>query len=165
MKIYTKTGDNRKTSLLDGSRVKKSDPRISAVGDIDELNSTLAIIISFKPSRQVKEILEELQHTLFKVAADIVSPLSMKETERINEKDIKKIEKYIDEINKNLPEINEFVIPKPKKTTSFLHQARCVARRAEREIVKIEDINDEVLKYTNRISDLLFVLARFEDKD
>jgi len=164
MKIYTKTGDNRETGLYDGSRVFKNDPYISSLGEIDELNSILGIVISYNPSEKIKNITEELQKTLLRIGSDIVTPVEASiQINRMSSIDVLNIEQAIDELELKLPKLSDFILPGGTKTSSFLHQARSVARRAERRIVSIENINPELLKYINRLSDLLFVMARIEN--
>ncbi len=162
MKIYTKTGDNRETSLYNGSRVKKDNVVINACGDIDEVNSILGLVVSFEPKEEVVVILRDIQKTLFILGGDI-SAGDTNNIKKILLEDILKLESWIDEINNELPELKEFIMPGGTKASAFLHQARVVTRRAEREIVKIENVSDEILKFMNRLSDLLFVLARFEN--
>lgn len=139
MKIYTKTGDKGKTSLASGKRVFKNDPRIEAYGNLDELNSLIGIVRALKISKKTDGILEKIQR-------DIFSP----------EKDTVFLEKSIDEISASLPPLRNFILPTGSLAGSFLHLARAVCRRAERKLIPSP--------YLNRLSDLLFVLARFENK-
>jgi len=164
MKIYTKTGDKKETSLYDNSRVLKSNIRIDSLGDIDELNSILGIVLSYEPLENTNTILKDIQKILFRLSSDIATPITSNiSVNRISSIDVIDIEQLIDNLDSELPELKEFIIPGGNKTSSFLHQARSVARRAERKIVQIKDMNEELLKYINRLSDLLFVIARIEN--
>ena len=154
-KIYTRGGDKGLTSLGDGSRIEKNNMRIKAYGDIDEANSSLGICISFS-SENIKKILLKIQNDLFDIGADLCSP------DKINF-----LESEIDNINSNLKKLDSFVLPSGSKSSSFIHLSRSLVRRAERSIVELdqkEKVNPDVLKYVNRLSDFLFVAARFENK-
>ncbi len=167
MKIYTKTGDAGQTSLFGGVRTQKNDPRIEAYGTVDELNSILGIVLSFKTTDRGNSILNEIQQNLFVVGADLATPEGKKERiERVGEKEIEWLEARIDELQAGLPELKSFILPGGSKSGSYLHLARTVCRRAERAIVSCrekEAVSDHLLIYMNRLSDLLFVLARHEN--
>lgn len=162
-KIYTKTGDQGETGLGDGSRVKKFDPRIESLGNIDELNSIIGILLTEKLPEDKKIILNKIQHDLF----DIGGELSIPNHININEKKISFLENTLDEMNKDLPPLKEFILPGGSKAASYCHLARTVCRRVERNLFKLtktDKVNDASLKYINRLSDVLFVLARFLNK-
>lgn len=181
MKIYTKTGDKGKTSLFGGKRVSKADLRIEIYGEIDELNSIIGVAIAqiqnprfarrgkFKRqsySSKLKNELFKIQDDLFEVYS-ILTSLNTK-YKILNTKYLKnrtfEFENLIDEITKELPELTNFILPGGGEAGSFLHLARLVCRRVERRIVALsrkEKINPQILVYFNRLSDLLFVMARF----
>ena len=158
-KIYTKTGDNGTTGLADGSRVLKDDIVCEAMGNIDELNSALGLLLSQSLPEQDKVFLTKIQHQLFEVGAEISSPDYCK----ITAEDTRQIENNIDRLNANLPPLKEFILPNGHFTTTLCHLARSICRRAERSLVAFQqdaDTNLESLKLINRLSDYLFVLAR-----
>jgi cob(I)alamin adenosyltransferase len=167
MKIYTKTGDKGETSLLGGNRVHKDDLRIEAYGTVDELNSVIGIVRSMKAPRTVDRILERIQNDLFIVGADLAAPLSLSrrtaKVPRIDRRRISAIEAIIDQIQRKLPPLKRFILPGGSQVSSHLHLARAVCRRAERRTVQLgraQKINPSILSYLNRLSDLLFILAR-----
>ena len=166
-KIYTKGGDKGKTSLVGGSRVSKSNDIIDAIGNVDELNALLGLAVC-DLKKPFISILKNIQNDLFDIGADIATPINKKGTVlRINKNYIFYLEKEIDKINNNLPTLNSFILPGGSKISSIIHLARTVNRRCERSIVKLNDkqkVNIEVLKYLNRLSDYLFVLARILNK-
>ena len=173
-KIYTKTGDEGLTGLSDGSRIKKHHVRTSAYGTVDELNSILGIIVNLlhqKKNNELKLLLNKIQNDLFDLGADLSTPHSDKENFkplRIVEKQINNLEKLIDKFNKNLNPLNSFILPGGSEIAAWLHLARTVARRAERDISKLserEKINKFSLIYLNRLSDLLFVISRFTNNN
>ncbi|MBL1212049.1 MAG: cob(I)yrinic acid a,c-diamide adenosyltransferase [Ignavibacteriae bacterium] len=170
MKIYTKTGDTGKTGLFGGKRVSKDDLRIEAYGTIDELNGLLGIAVSKMLSERIKKDIVLIQNELFNLGADLATPLDENKIKisipRISDTDITRLEKLIDNYQKELPELRVFILPGGLEGSSILHLSRTVCRRAERRIVELsntESIGEAVLKYINRLSDLLFVLARFEN--
>jgi cob(I)alamin adenosyltransferase len=170
MKIYTKTGDNGQTSLFGGRRVWKDDLRISAYGSIDELNAFLGVAVAEIKNQELAEIIKSIQNELFTVGSDLATPIDNGNTgfviPRVNDSFGKRLELLIDKFDSQLPTLKNFILPCGAKGCSMLHLARTVCRRAEREIValkKNEEINSEVEIYINRLSDLLFVLARFEN--
>ena len=167
MKIYTKTGDDGKTSLFDNSRVWKSHERIVSYGAIDELNSAVGIAISMDLDHQLKEILVRIQNELFIVGSDLANP-NMSDTKiRTTENMILSLENDIDTFESELSELTNFILPGGTLMSSILHLSRTIARRAETHVTALsqkEKINKIVIVYLNRLSDLLFVLARVLNK-
>jgi cob(I)alamin adenosyltransferase len=169
MKVYTKTGDKGKTSLFGGQRVMKDALRIEAYGTIDELNSHLGVIRSLKPVTQLDGILDSLQQELFVLGADLATPRSQKKAKvrRIGSLEVERAEKTIDSLEEYLEPLQAFILPAGSNIASELHVARTVCRRAERCVVRLSrrnDIGPLPLVYLNRVSDLLFVLARYANK-
>jgi len=172
MKIYTKTGDKGTTSLFGGTRVPKHHIRIESYGTVDELNSYIGLLRDQDTDEQTKELLTEIQDRLFTIgsilATDPEKAILKNGKERLNipkisSEDIETLEKEIDKMNEELPEMTHFILPGGHQSVSFCHIARCVCRRAERlstALYDIEAFDDKVLKYLNRLSDYLFVLAR-----
>lgn len=161
-KIYTKTGDRGETSLLGGRRVLKTDLRIEAGGTIDELNSLIGVLISQNRNLKFKDELIHIQKDLFEIGWKLTSP-SEKSKNNLEDR-ILDIEKIIDELSKELPELKNFVLPNGGVSGSLLHLARAVCRRAERRTVELsrkEGIDKSMIIYLNRLSDLLFTMARF----
>ena len=166
MKIYTKTGDKGETSLSGGKRVPKDSLRIEAYGTVDELNSILGMCCASNSSREVTVIIEVIQHELFSLGADLATPgdLSKKSVKQIDGKDVLRLEKHIDDIETKLEPLRNFILPGGSEGASLLHFARTVCRRAERRVVQLareEKINEFTVVYLNRLSDLLFVPARW----
>ena len=167
-RIYTKSGDGGQTSLGDGTRVAKSHPRITAYGGVDELNSCLGVVISLgTPDKGLCEILLAIQNDLFDVGADLCIPESEEpidyEPLRVVQTQAERIERWIDAANEQLAPLESFILPGGTPLAALLHQARTVCRRAEvgvQRLAEQEKINPQVLIYLNRLSDLLFVLAR-----
>lgn len=158
MKIYTKTGDNLKTDTF-GRRVFKDDLVIEVNGTIDELQSQLMVTYNLLKNNEIKEILVSICKNLFIVGSDISSS-----GDRFNQEKVHEIEALIDQYDAKLPPLTEFILPGLTLTSSHLHLARTVARRCERVIVKFaldNFVNYNILKYINRLSDLLFVLSRY----
>lgn len=168
MKIYTKTGDRGDTSLFGGQRVPKDAQRIEAYGTIDELNSILGIVRADDRTSPMDPILERIQHTLFNLGADLATPRSLdKSITRISPRDTAVLEKDIDQTEPKLKPLRSFILPGGSPVAARLHFARTVCRRAERVIVRLsrnEDIGDDITIYLNRLSDLLFVLARYANR-
>ena len=167
MKIYTKTGDDGKTSLFDNSRVWKSNQRIMSYGLVDELNSTLGVAISMDLDPQIKEILIKIQNDLFVVGSDLANPDMTNTKIRTTESMITSLENYIDKFESELSDLNSFILPGGTLASSILHLSRTVSRRAETYVVALsldEEINKIAGIYLNRLSDLLFVLARALNK-
>ncbi len=164
-KIYTKQGDKGQTSLIGGTRVPKYDDRVEAYGTIDELKSYIGIIRDLSEDQQIKELLLVVQERLFtaesRVAVD--SGEALKKMPELFEKDIKLLEDKIDEMNESLPDLSSFILPSGHILASHAHVARTICRRAERITLKAfpeGNVDPLVLKYLNRMSDFLFVLAR-----
>lgn len=164
-KIYTKTGDRGETALIGGKRVKKYHPRIEAYGTVDELNSYLGLIRDSVSEKDLQDFLLQIQNKLF-VAESLLATDSFPEGKslpQLNENDVFLLEKEIDKINETLPVLNNFILPGGYIINSYCHIARCVCRRAERLVVFLSEefiIAEVVVKYLNRLSDYLFVLAR-----
>ena len=167
MKIYTKTGDGGKTSLFDNSRVWKSNERIMSYGAVDELNSALGIAVSMDIDHQIKEILIRIQNDLFIVGSDLANPDMSNTKIRTTENMISLLESDIDEFEFNLNDLTSFILPGGTLMSSILHLSRTISRRAETYVVALsqkEEINKSSIVYLNRLSDLLFVLARTLNK-
>lgn len=163
-KIYTKTGDKGQTGLFGGKRLPKSHIRISAYGTVDELNSYLGLLRDLINDVNKRTILKEIQNRLFTIGATLATdPDKNVTTPDLLDSDLLLLERAIDEMNANLPELKNFVLPGGHPTVSYCHIARCVCRRAEREVVALdleEEVDSIVIQYLNRLSDYLFVLAR-----
>ena len=170
MKIYTKTGDYGTTSLVGGQRVMKNEARLNAYGTIDELNSFLGLLRAKSKQNEINEIILHIQNTLFTVGAILAtdkSSTNLPFSTEIETKEIEFLEKNIDEIEKNLPKLTNFVIYGSDEMSAICHICRAISRRAEREIITVNQtvsIDDNILKYINRLSDFLFVLARHHTK-
>ena len=166
MKIYTKTGDKGDTSLFGGQRVPKDALRIEAYGTVDELNSILGVVLADTTDERICEILTQVQNQLFELGADLATPrLSNGPTvKRIKSKDARVLEKAIDSLEVVLKPVRSFVLPGGAPVAARLHFARTICRRAERAVVRLsrnEDIGEGITVYLNRLSDLLFILARY----
>lgn len=169
MKIYTKTGDKGTTSLFDGTRVGKDDPCVDTYGDVDELNAMLGICLSDLNEKDVRELLIEIQHDLFALGAQLANPAHKKQKNKTSftEEKIKHLEDSIDKFEAELKPVKDFILPGGASSSARLHFARTICRRAERKIVSLmkkEKIDNVLLVYINRLSDLLFVLARVMNK-
>lgn len=166
MKIYTKTGDKGDTSLFGGQRVPKDALRIEAYGTVDELNSVLGIVRADNGDEAIDAMLSRIQVELFELGADLATPRSAspKQIKRVEPKSSHHLEKSIDQLELQLKPLKAFILPGGSPVAAKLHLARTVCRRAERTVVRLsrnEDIGDAVIVYLNRLSDLLFVLARY----
>ncbi len=162
-RIYTGGGDRGQTSLGDGSRVSKLDCRIAAFGTVDELNAQLGVVLAGELPAAFGPLLERVQNELFDVGADLSVPWGIADRLRIDDAAIERLEADCDRFNAGLPELRSFVLPGGTEPAARLHVARTVCRRAEREaLLAAEDVelNPLVLVYLNRLSDLLFILAR-----
>jgi len=158
-KIYTKTGDSGLTGLADGSRAEKDSLRISVIGDIDELNSLIGLLIAINIDEEIKVCLLDIQHILFDLGGELAIP----DSEMLIEARVQYLEKTIDQYNASLPPLKEFILPGGSVPAAVCHTARAVCRRAERQLVSLSkevSINKVSLKFLNRLSDLLFVFAR-----
>jgi cob(I)alamin adenosyltransferase len=165
VKIYTKTGDQGETSLFGGTRVSKDNLRIDAYGTVDELNSVIGICRSMNRTLEVDAVLEEIQDDLFILGADLATPPDAKaKIARIQPADAARLEAHIDAITPQLQPLSQFILPGGNPTAAMIHFARTVCRRAERLTVRLsrsESISKDSLIYLNRLSDLLFVIARW----
>ncbi len=162
-RIYTRAGDEGQTSLGDGSRVSKLDPRIAAYGAVDELNSQLGVVLAGHVADGLRSPLERIQNELFDVGADLAVPYDVPDRLRIDHAAIDRLEEVCDRLNATLPELKSFVLPGGTETAARLHVARTVCRRAEREALRAAEhvaVNPLAIAYLNRLSDLLFILAR-----
>jgi cob(I)alamin adenosyltransferase len=163
MKIYTKTGDEGKTSLFDNSRVWKSDERITSYGEVDELNSSLGIALSLDLDNEIKEILIKIQNDLFIVGSDLANPDMTDKKIRTTKEMITFLEQKIDLLEPQLDPLTSFILPGGTLLASILHMSRTISRRAETHVVALsqnEEINSDAMIYLNRLSDLMFILAR-----
>jgi cob(I)alamin adenosyltransferase len=166
VKIYTKTGDRGETSLFAGGRVRKDSPRVEAYGTVDELNACLGMICAQLPDGEVLECLRHIQIELFDLGADLATPVTAvtrKDIPRAREEQTLRLEEWIDRYEEELPPLTRFILPSGSLAGATLHFARTVCRRAERQVValeQMEQVNPELIRYLNRLSDLLFVLAR-----
>ncbi len=164
-RIYTKSGDKGKTSLGNGNRVLKSNLRIEAIGSLDEANCFIGQSV-LSAQDTFKSLLLSIQNDLFDLGADLCMPNSEQNTLRVNDDNIAYLENKIDSINSDLSDLTSFILPGGTKSAADLHLARSVVRRAERSCVHLaqeDDINPLIPQYLNRLSDLLFVMARFEN--
>ena len=159
-KIYTRTGDHGTTGLANGERISKDHPRIQALGDLDELNSIIGILRSVCPdSDSLEPKLAAIQHRLFDLGGEIALPNQMLATDEW----VTTLECWIDALNASLPQLKEFILPAGTLSTAQCHHARSVCRRAERSLWQLsqhESVNSHSLRYLNRLSDVLFVIAR-----
>jgi cob(I)alamin adenosyltransferase len=162
-RIYTRGGDQGETSLGDGSRVPKTDPRVEAMGDVDELNSVIGWALAVDRS---PELLGRIQNELFDLGADLATPDSPGRTRlRVTQEAIDRLESECDAANAKLEPLRSFVLPGGSELASRLYLARAVCRRAERRVLGVESISPLVPVYLNRLSDLLFILARAANTD
>ncbi|MEW5996372.1 MAG: cob(I)yrinic acid a,c-diamide adenosyltransferase [Candidatus Micrarchaeota archaeon] len=157
LSIYTRTGDTGETTTHIGKRVRKDDPLVEAYGSLDELNSFLGLAIAFSPSKGTQAVLKRVQKEIFDIGASIFSGEIP-----VGEADVKKLEKDIDAVEERLKPLRHFIIPGGAQEAAVLHCARTVCRRAERRLVAAK-ADKMLVKYLNRLSDLLFVLARHEN--
>ncbi len=170
MKIYTKTGDKGETGLFGGERVSKNSLRIEAYGTIDELNAFIGLAIIEVSDKSVKDLLQKIQNWLFSIGADLATPDNEK-TKKLNvfrtpEEYYSYIEKEIDKYESKLDELRNFILPGGTKGAALLHICRTITRRAERMVVALNStvkIGNNIIIFLNRLSDLFFVLARFDN--
>ena len=158
-KIYTRTGDKGVTGLGDGSRVDKDSLRVEAYGTVDELNSTVGLVLCSDLPAEVRNCLTRIQHELFDLGGELCIPGYV----MIHDEAVDRLENQLDEMNEDLPALKEFILPGGGEAAAACHLARTVCRRAERRVLSLaasEDINPLAINYLNRLSDLLFVAAR-----
>jgi len=163
-KIYTRTGDNGETSLFGGKRVSKTHQRIVAIGSIDELNAALGLVHSLIESKSLRKVLEAIQIHLFTIGAELANPGSSAETKAAN---ISFLEQQIDKLDSKLVRLRNFILPGGSLPSSQAQFARSIARRAEREVLKLslqDKVSHGTLSYLNRLADFLFVFARYQNK-
>ncbi len=171
MKIYTRTGDAGRTGLFGGPRVPKDDDRIEAYGTVDELNAAIGIARSAGQSAVVDSQLAEIQHELFSIGAELATPDPEAHQMRIiAATHIERLEAWIDEHEKELPELKQFILPAGDSGSTGLHLARAICRRAERRVVTLAQsdgtgVSENLVIYLNRLSDLLFVLTRIANRE
>jgi cob(I)alamin adenosyltransferase len=166
-RIYTKSGDQGETGLGDGNRVPKDHPRVAAYGSVDELNAVLGLLVSQHPQAAEVDLLHTIQNDLFDVGADLCLPQVDGEAPganlRVRTEQAERLEQAIDRLNAHLTPLTSFILPGGQGAAAWCHLARTVCRRAEREVVTlahVETVNPQAIVYLNRLSDLLFVLAR-----
>ena len=165
-RIYTRGGDKGKTSLGDGSRVAKHDPRVAAYGTVDELSSMLGLTLAYGLEQPFAAFVREIQNDLFDAGADLAVPGTASDRLRVTPAYTKRVETLIDEINAPIEPLKSFILPGGRPHAAWMHLARNVCRRAERHVTELiarepeGSVNPEVLRYLNRLSDLLFVFAR-----
>lgn len=158
-KIYTRTGDDGSTGLGDGSRTGKDSARVNAYGTVDELNSTIGLVLACELPDPVRELLTQVQHDLFDLGGELCIPgMAM-----VHDADVERLERELDTLNEPLPALKDFILPGGGMAAASCHLARTVCRRAERETIALsrqETVRSEAIRYLNRLSDLLFVIAR-----
>lgn len=170
-RIYTRTGDDGTTGLVDGSRLAKDDPRLVAIGDVDELNSAIGVAVAAMPGggeqSAQRALLQSVQNDLFDLGADLATPgedfAPSEMVLRIVPAQVARLERAIDALNEDLPALTSFILPGGSLPASHIHLARAIARRAERAVIaagRAVPVNPAALAYLNRLSDLLFVMAR-----
>ena len=168
MKIYTKTGDTGKTSLIGGTRIMKNNPRIEAYGTVDELNSFIGVVYDHQTEEKTKSVLKEIQDRLFTIGSELACDTDKQikmALPDLHESDIQLLEKEMDDMDAQLPVMKNFILPGGLPAVSFTHVARSVCRRAERCCINLLELDGKVdaliIKYLNRLSDYLFMLARY----
>jgi cob(I)alamin adenosyltransferase len=171
MKIYTKGGDKGETGLYGGERVSKDSLRIETYGTVDELNSFIGLTLGEVSDSQIKKLLKQIQNTLFILGSDLSTPDNEKnkahQIPRITKSNYEEIEREIDKFDARLNELRNFILPGGSKGAALLHICRTVCRRAERRVVSLKNkvnLNPDIIILLNRLSDLFFVLARYENK-
>lgn len=166
MKIYTKTGDKGQTSLIGGTRVAKNSVRLEAYGSVDELNSYLGLLRSYPLMPELKEQLAQIQNILFSVGGNLATDPAVKNLKvrlGVTDEDVAFLEKAMDQMDESLPPLMSFILPGGDQASSFAHIARTVCRRTERRILDVAaqyEVDELVIRYVNRLSDYLFMLAR-----
>ena len=168
MKIYTKTGDAGKTSLIGGTKVLKNDPRIEAYGTIDELNSFMGVVYDHCTDENSRNIVKEIQDRLFTIGSELACDPEKNikmQIPDLHESDVELLEKEMDTMDAELPVMKNFILPGGMPAVSFMHVARSVCRRAERKCIDLQQhdgkVDPLIIKYINRLSDYLFMLARY----
>lgn len=177
MKIYTKTGDNGETSLLGGKRIKKNCIEMEAIGEVDELNASVGLLLSFlgdlkynkKEFKSVREQLLNIQNNLFVIGSNLAAvQTDLNKVPKLNLKSVSELEKWIDKMESLLPKLTQFILPGGDMAAAQSFYARAICRRSERQIIRIGEryeLDSLVNKYINRLSDYLFVLGRFINKE
>ena len=165
MKIYTRTGDGGDTSLFDQTRVSKADPRVDAYGEVDELNAWLGVVRASPLDADLAAMLEQIQRDLFALGSRLADPASRVASRitkaQVTDTDVERLERTIDELEGEVPPLRQFILPGGSPAGALLHVARTVCRRAERRVVALgAGAGDRPVVYLNRLSDLLFVMAR-----
>jgi cob(I)alamin adenosyltransferase len=164
MKVYTKIGDQGKTTFFGCGMVQKDDPRIEAFGALDELNSTIGVALCFIEDQKLRQMLIKIQNDLFQVGSDLASSaMTSGRMPQINDEHVREAELFIDELEAKLGQQKSFILPNGTISSSFLHLCRAITRRAERSLVGVKQVlhlNPSMMQYVNRLSDLFYVLAR-----
>ena len=163
VKIYTKTGDDGTTGIQNGTRISKSDSRIQAYGMVDEINSCLGVILSKIDEKDLKNLITKIQNDLFVVGSDLSNPNLKNTQNRVNDEMIMTLEENIDKLENNLSPITNFILPGGHEIAALIHVSRSITRRAETFVISLsekEKISANCMIYLNRLSDLLFVIAR-----
>lgn len=169
MRIYTRTGDTGETGLIGGQRVPKDDPRVDAYGTVDELNTVLGIARCYLHDQpDLNQLLEHIQNELFDIGAELAAPPERAaQFQSLEERHITALEQAIDQLETELEPLRQFILPGGTLASAYLHFARAVCRRAERRVVhlsRLSTVNAAIIKYLNRLSDLLFVMARVANR-
>lgn len=169
MKIYTKTGDGGETSFFGCGRVEKNDPRIEALGTLDELNSVIGVTLCFVQEEKLRELLSKIQNDLFTLGADVAGgEIGREKLPRITPEHVQEIEVMIDELEGKLGMPKKFILPGGTQTSAFLHLCRAVIRRTERSLVSAKPLlryHEHILSYINRLGDFFYILARQANKE
>ena len=168
MKIYTKTGDKGQTSLYDGTRVDKDSLRVESYGTVDELNSYIGFAAKFVNDESIKEDLKKVQMRLFFVAGELATVDEGKYKYKIKDEDIEALERIIDDYLPKISGADAFIVPGSSEASAALHVARTICRRAERRIISLkrqEEVSDKLLKFVNRLSDVLYTYARYLESE
>lgn len=160
-KIYTRTGDAGQTGLVDGSRISKADPRMAAIGDVDEANCAIGVALSGIADEAARAMLSRVQNELFDLGADLATPEGVEGALRILPAQVERLEREIDRMNEDLEPLRSFILPGGEAGAAALHLARSVVRRAERTAFGAPGLSGAALTYLNRLSDHLFVMARW----
>lgn len=166
MKIYTKTGDTGETSLFSGERISKCDLRVAAYGDVDELNAFLGMALLHTVNQGNRALLKQIQNRLFNLGADLATTASRPLAVRLEGSEIQEMEKAIDLMDARMPELRTFILPGGTEGAAWLHICRGICRRAERSVVRLQEtapLNPLLVIFLNRLSDLLFMMARLEN--